>query len=204
MSIDRMVDVGGGAGAWAKVWEEAGVTTTLVDGDYVENPMVKDFRAHDLSKPIDLGERFDLVQTLEVAEHLPETSASDFVDTLTRHGDIVLFSAAVKGQGGEHHVNEQPVEYWRKKFAERGYACFDFLRPQIQNNADVKPWYRYNIVLFANEVGQARLSDKVRQSITDHAIDMGSFGWNVRKAVVRTMPRKMVDWVAMSMASRQR
>lgn len=114
MSIDRMVDVGGGAGAWAKVWEEAGVTTTLVDGDYVENPMVKDFRAHDLSKPIDLGERFDLVQTLEVAEHLPETSASDFVDTLTRHGDIVLFSAAVKGQGGEHHVNEQPVEYWRK------------------------------------------------------------------------------------------
>ncbi|WP_435201864.1 hypothetical protein [Qipengyuania sp. 902] len=62
-------------------------------------PLVTDFLPQDLSQPFDLAQRFDLVQTLEVAEHLPETSARDFVASIARHGDIVLFSAAVPGQG---------------------------------------------------------------------------------------------------------
>ena len=149
VAIATMLDVGGGKGVWGKVWEEHGVFATVLDGDYVTEPLVEDFRPQDLSQPFDLGQRFDLVQTLEVAEHLPETSARDFVASIARHGDIVLFSAAVPGQGGEHHVNEQPLKYWRKLFAEAGYACFDALRPHLRDNKDVMPWYRYNILLFA-------------------------------------------------------
>ena len=40
------------------------------------------FRAHDLATPLDLKRRFDLVQTLEVAEHLPHAKADLFVDNL--------------------------------------------------------------------------------------------------------------------------
>ena len=47
-------------------------------------------------------------------------SAAGFVDNLVRHGDVILFSAAVPHQGGEHHVNEQPPEYWRELFARPG------------------------------------------------------------------------------------
>ena len=43
--------------------------------------------------------------------------ADVFVDSLCRHGELIIFSAAVPGQGGERHVNEQPLEYWREKFA---------------------------------------------------------------------------------------
>ena len=32
--IATMLDVGGGKGVWGKVWEEHGVTATVLDGDY--------------------------------------------------------------------------------------------------------------------------------------------------------------------------
>jgi hypothetical protein len=70
----------------------------------------KHFAAFDLSRPFRLGRRFDLVQSLEVAEHIPPAQTEIFVDNLAAHGDVILFSAAVPGQGGEFHVNEQPYD----------------------------------------------------------------------------------------------
>ena len=101
-----------------------------VDGPYVDRRRLLidpgDFHAADLAAPIGLGRRFDLVQSLEVAEHLPAAKAEQFVDMLTTHGHCVMFSAAVPGQGAENHVNEQPAEYWRAIFGERGYGAVDF------------------------------------------------------------------------------
>ena len=62
-----------------------------------------------LANPVDLGRKFDLVQSLEVGEHLPKSAADTFVETLVKHGDVVLFSAASVGQGGHDHINEQPL-----------------------------------------------------------------------------------------------
>ena len=200
----RMLDVGGGKGVWGAVWEANGVHATVVDGDYVTEPLVEDFRARDLSQPLDLGERFDIVQSLEVAEHLPESSARGFVESLARHGDIVVFSAAVPGQGGEHHVNEQPLDYWRALFAERDYDCFDFMRPVLAERTEVKPWYRYNILMFANAAGQARLSQRVLAARTDKVEEMGDLAWNLRKTVVKALPRKAVDGIAAYLAARKR
>ena len=116
MTIASLLDIGAGHGAWAAEWLAAGVKQVqAVDGDYVRPDQLavpsKHFKAHDLSTPLDLKKRFDLVQTLEVAEHLPAGKAELFVDNLVAHGDVILFSAAVPHQGGEHHVNEQPPEY---------------------------------------------------------------------------------------------
>jgi hypothetical protein len=36
--------------------------------------------------------------------------------TLTQ-GSIVVITHATPGQGGYHHVNEQPAEYWVEQFA---------------------------------------------------------------------------------------
>src|SRR5256885_15969550 len=105
-------------------------------------------RAADLANPIDLGRRFDLVQSLEVAEHLPAVKAESFVDTLIAHGSLVLFSAALPGQGGENHVNEQPLDYWRDIFRSRGYLPVDYLRPLITGDPAIQSWYRYNILLY--------------------------------------------------------
>lgn len=205
MKIDSLLDVGAGHGAWASEWMAAGVNDVLaVDGDYVKADQLvipaANFRAADLSQPLDLARKFDLVQSLEVAEHLPHAKAATFVETLTRHGDVVLFSAAVPHQGGEHHVNEQPPEYWRQLFGARGYAAFDFLRPRLADQKQVKGWYRFNSYLYANAAGQARLSDIVLASRVEdgRALEIGGdFVWNARRAMVRLIPAGLVKPIAM-------
>jgi hypothetical protein len=198
LPIASVADIGSGAGAWLAVWLEAGVSDIRgVDGAYVDTTKLRipatAFTSHDLATPFDLGRRFDLVQSLEVAEHLPEARAEGFVDSLVAHGDIVMFSAAVPHQGGEYHVNEQVPDYWRRKFAARGFACFDWLRPLLADRRAVKPWYRFNTLLYANAAGQARLSAVVlARRVADSAtVPMrGDAAWAARRAAVALIPAK--------------
>lgn len=199
-----VLDLGCGRGAWLAEWQTRGVQDAHgVDGPWVsrDNLLIPqdNFHPQDLTKPLDLGRRFDLVQSLEVAEHLPPDAARIFVENLTRHGDIVLFSAAVLGQGGENHINERPLTYWQDLFAEAGYVAHDALRPVLRDRAEVEPWYRYNSVLYANAAGQARLSEAARAS----AIPAGQpvpwqvpFSWRLRCAIVRALPRVAVTGIA--------
>lgn len=210
MEIASVLDVGCGRGAWLSEWQQAGFEDVVgVDGDYVERASLhiapQKFHARNLEQPFDLGRRFDLVQCLEVAEHLPETAAAGLVTSLARHGDVILFSAAVPGQGGEHHINEQPLGYWRERFEDLGYSVFDFVRPGLKDRREVMNWYRFNTLLYANEAGQARLS----RVILDQKIPPGSaipdretLGWKFRRLLVRPLPRKLVDTIASARARR--
>ena len=52
-----------------------------------------------------------------------------FVASLARHGDAVLFSAAIPFQGGAGHVNEHWPSYWAADFAVHGFVAVDTIRP---------------------------------------------------------------------------
>jgi hypothetical protein len=209
MTIASLLDVGAGHGAWAAEWMAAGVADVLaVDGDYVARDRLAipadHFRAHDLLQPLELDRRFDLVQSLEVAEHLPAHRADDFVASLARHGDVILFSAAVPHQGGEHHVNEQPLGYWRAKFAAHGYQPYDWLRPRLKADAEVMPWYRYNSLIYANEAGADRLSPALRAAKVPEGVSVevsGDMRWRTRRAVVRLIPPALVKPIAIAKAA---
>src|SRR5713226_2791815 len=164
-----VLDVGCGRGVWLSEWINVGVPDSIgVDGDYVDTrrlaiPNAR-FIALDISKPFDLGRSFDVIQSLEVAEHIDGAQADVFVENLCRHGDLIIFSAAVPGQGGEMHVNEQPLEYWCQKFSARGYHVFDWIRPGISAYSDIEPWYRYNCLLFAAADVESRLPSEMRDT----------------------------------------
>lgn len=211
LPIDSLLDVGAGVGAWASEWLASGVADIVaVDGSYVPKDALlipaDKFVPHDLSTPLRLPRRFDLVQSLEVAEHLAEADADCLVDTLAAHGDVILFSAAAPGQGGEHHVNEQPLDYWRQKFAARGYLAYDWLRPQLAENADVQRWYRYNSIIYANAAGKKRLAEDVLAACVanDQPMrDYGSISWRLRRAVITCMPIWLVTYLASKNADRK-
>lgn len=149
-----VVDIGCGVGAWLAAFAASGVNDLIgVDGAYVDRTRLlipsDVFRAADLAEPLDLGRKFDLVVSLEVAEHLSAERVSTFVDNLSRHGDLLLFSAAVPRQAGTHHVNLQWPSYWAKRFGERGYQPFDVIRPRFWDDPRIPAWFRQNILIFA-------------------------------------------------------
>ena len=148
-----MVDIGCGAGHWLSAAAELGISDLLgVEGGWISAAKLAVPREkiviHDLGTPLDLGRRFDLAMSLEVAEHLPEAKAREFVQTLCNAADRVLFSAAIPGQGGRHHLNEQWPKYWANLFGEFGYGCHDLVRPQVWNNPSVLWYYAQNCLLF--------------------------------------------------------
>ncbi len=152
----NVLDVGCGAGAWLAEYRKEGITDYLgVDGAYVrrESLLIPPgyFQSQDITRAFDLGHKYDLVQCLEVGEHVSAGSSRTLIENLCRHGDKVLFSAATPGQGGEDHINEQPFEYWRLLFAQQGYKPFDCFRPKLEGIRTVEPWYRRNILLYVAE-----------------------------------------------------
>lgn len=147
-----VIDIGCGTGHWLSAAQALGIKEVLgVDGPWARSQLVipaEDFLEHDLASPLKLGKRFDLALSLEVAEHLPESAARTFVQSLCSAADVVLFSAAIPGQGGRRHINEQWPAYWAELFQELGYECCDYLRPRIWSNPMVAWYYAQNSLVF--------------------------------------------------------
>ncbi|TDK43320.1 class I SAM-dependent methyltransferase [Algoriphagus formosus] len=158
INCNSILDVGCGLGTWLSVAKNLGISDVLgVDGDYVDRRLLyrylsnDEFFSHDLSEPLDLRKKFDLGICLEVAEHLPESASDTIVETLIRNTDVILFSAAIPGQGGQNHLNEQWPVYWAEKFSKHGYVFLDIIRPLIWDNPMVDFWYKQNIFIVIKE-----------------------------------------------------
>lgn len=148
-----VADIGCGSGTWLAVCRELGAERIVgIDGSWVRPDTLQidgeSFRPADLRERLDLGGSYDLVMSLEAAEHLPEQRADSFVDDLVGLGKAVLFSAAVPRQGGNLHINEQWQDYWARRFAARGYAALDCVRPQVWDDTRVDYWYAQNTLLY--------------------------------------------------------
>lgn len=154
---ERVLDVGCGRGAWLRALSEVGVRfVTGVDGDYVGGDArllipPESFVSADLSRLTEIPGKYDLALCLEVIEHLSPQAGRNIVAVLTEAAPVVLFSAALPGQGGTGHVNEQWPEYWQRLFDARGYRMLDPIRPQIRSDGRVAWWYRQNLLVFASE-----------------------------------------------------
>ena len=158
--ISSVVDIGCGLGTWLAAFVERGVTDVIgVESDHLPPARLAvdpdRLVIGDLTKPPDLGRRFDLAMSLEVAEHLPAPAADRFVRYLCDLAPMVMFSAAIPGQGGVHHVNEQWPDWWARRFAARGHRPCDWLRPLVWGDDRVAFYYAQNTILYvAPEVAE--------------------------------------------------
>ncbi len=156
LDIRTVLDLGCGTGIWLSVLRDGGrrqvfgVDSEAIDpADLAVDPDL--ILTADLGKKLDLHRRYDLVVCLEVAEHIDAQYADVVVENCTRHADLILFSAALPGQQGLDHVNEQLPQYWAERFQRRGYVALDLIRPLIWDDPQVPVWYRQNVLLFAKD-----------------------------------------------------
>ncbi|WP_304020343.1 class I SAM-dependent methyltransferase [Desulfovibrio piger] len=153
--IRSAADFGCGVGTWLSVLKEKCIEVHGFDGSWVplNYLQIPDecFTTIDLNKDLMNKNsklwslpRYDLVISLEVAEHLPSSSADEFIRFLTSHSNFVLFSAAIPGQGGTGHINEQYPSYWCNLFAKYGFISIDNIRDKIWEDEKIPFWYRQN------------------------------------------------------------
>ncbi len=148
-----VVDLGCGTGEWLSAFAEHGAGEILgVEQPGFERSLLsvpsESVIEHDLREPFRVDRRFDLAISLEVAEHLPPERGKTFVEDLARLSPVVLFSAAVPGQGGEEHLNERWQSYWAQLFNGVGYEVVDCVRPAVWEDERVEFWYAQNTILY--------------------------------------------------------
>src|SRR5262249_48745458 len=119
------LDVGCGTGKTLEYVASKGIDCLGLEGSraaIAASPVKQRIRLSNLNRPVDLGRKFEIVWSYEVAEHIHPLYTDTFLATLTRHGDLIVMSAAQPGQGGAGHFNEQPPSYWIQKMRQRGYS----------------------------------------------------------------------------------
>jgi len=164
LSPSSVCDVGCGVGAWLSAFRNRGIDDILgIDGGNVPRVNLRipqsRFVEADFDQPFcaaGIDRTFDLALSLEVAEHLRASVASEFICALTSLAPVVLFSAAIPGQGGTGHINEQWPDYWDRLFGAFDYIGIDAIRWRIWENDKVEWWYRQNAFFYVRRPDVAR------------------------------------------------
>lgn len=158
-----VLDLGCNVGWWLYWFNMQGVNDILgVDGSNMKDKLAilpHQFMEADLTKVFVppspykahtnvIPKKFSLCLCLEVAEHLEQQYADVLVQSCINHSDTIIWSAATPGQGGYHHVNEQPHQYWIDKFAAHGYNATPLI-----DKLSVAPhdYYRKNMYEFKKQ-----------------------------------------------------
>jgi hypothetical protein len=210
-TFSSAVDFGCGTGTWLKACIELECQTIQGFDGFADPSSLcitpECFSHKRLGETINLTKTYDLAICLEAAEHEKEKFSELIVENLTKASKVILFSAALPGQGGTNHINEQPPEFWQKKFKDHHYTQFDIIRPIIWDDPAVAWWYKQNIFLYVHEetIEALKLLDHANSltqkhivhpeclssKITELDIDNASVT-NLSKALLRRIKKKLI------------
>jgi SAM-dependent methyltransferase len=156
-----VIDIGCGTGALLAALRDQGVLGVGFEHSRAALAFCQsrglDVRHFDVESATPLGALADVAISTEVAEHLPEAFADRFVALLCGAAPIVVVTAAIPGQGGTDHVNEQPNSYWVQKFEAAGFTL-----DESMTNAWRSSWraqgtedcYSANVMTFARRMAK--------------------------------------------------
>jgi hypothetical protein len=151
-----VVDFGCNVGVWLDAFRRRGIVDILgIDKGHAwtQRSMIptENFFEFDLENvaQIRLNRTFDVALCLETAEHLEPAAAPYLVQALCKCSRQIIFSAALPGQTGCGHKNEQFPDYWMQLFRHRGFEMYDCFRQRLWTNPQVEFWYKQNMYLFS-------------------------------------------------------
>jgi SAM-dependent methyltransferase len=132
--IKSVTDIGSGLGHAANWFSQNGLNVIAIDGleDNVRNSIYP-------AQMVDLTEKafvesVDLVNCIEVVEHIEEKYLDNLLDTLCA-GKYLLMTHAIPGQDGWHHVNCQWEDYWIDNLNKKGFILSKIDTEEIRNRA---------------------------------------------------------------------
>ena len=151
MGVTKVLDVGCGPGNYVTEMRKIGIEADGVDIDprCKETPHCKQL---DVTQFKGEPPRYPIVISLEVGEHIPAHLSWNYVSYITNtKPDMVIFSAAIPGQGGDGHINLQYKSYWVHRFDVNGYQ-FDFLATEELRGYMASGyhlgWFIQNVMVF--------------------------------------------------------
>ena len=125
LNIKSVVDIGCGLGYSTRYFQSKELLVTGIEGD--ENAISRsvfegDLRKHDYNTGSCLVEKdsYDLAWCCEFVEHVEEKYVQNFLEDFKRCRHVAM-TYGRPGQGGYHHVNCQPQEYWIDKLKNIGF-----------------------------------------------------------------------------------
>lgn len=219
LGIHSVVDYGCGTGTWLKRFKTEGVHDVLgLDGGHIHPDLLEisptEFCQTDLRSPTAVDRIFDLAICLEVAEHLPESAAPVLVETLVKVSPAVLFGAAIPGQGGSGHINEQWQSYWADLFAVHGYFPDDALRHAFWSHHPLVTYhYSQNTLLYTQSSPRERPSLSVMHPVLAERLVLridqleqlvGSLERPSLRRVLKSLPRAAGDALRARLNERSR
>jgi len=144
-----VVDFGCGMGMYVKTFQQNNLNAVGYDG----NPNTPELTNNtcnvmDLTVPKQFNEPFDWVMSLEVGEHLPKDFEDTFINNLHNNNKCgIVLSWAIKGQGGDGHINEQNNDYIKSKLCNMGYIN-DIEEENKMREASTLGWFKHTIMVF--------------------------------------------------------
>jgi hypothetical protein len=153
-AIGSVLDLGSGLGYSAAYFFRKGLRVVAVDGLEANvrgavYPTIRvDITQSKVICPV------DLVHCQEVVEHIEERYLGNLLDSIC-NGKFVLMTHALPGQGGHHHVNLQPSQYWIDHMHERGFTHLveDSLRVRRLAESEGAMYLQSSGLLFARRAG---------------------------------------------------
>ena len=150
-AIKSVLDLGSGFGYSSHFFKNKGLDVLAVDGlEQNINRAVYPTFLHDITKgPIKT--RVDLVHCHELVEHVEEKYLDNLLASMAC-GKFVMMTNAPPGQGGYHHVNEQPTEYWIEHMKRYGYEVLpeDSMRIKAIANSEGAVWMGQTGTIYIN------------------------------------------------------